>query len=394
MFLPYAVEPDEHEVQETPWTTYGLLAVLLLVHLLVHLQLTPAARTDLLYRLGAADFALRWYQPLTCALLHADFTHLLVNCYVLWIYGASLERLLGWWRLLSVAIVGGYFSILAHLWTLSAWNSDQVVIGASGAISALLGAFLVLRPRARISTLFFSVISMRPIHLRVPAWVVLGLWFGGQLIYSLQLLGEMGNVAFWAHVAGFAIGALLGTLWQLWRERLLAHYAASRVQRLVTGWHAWLAGDQAQAAAIVAELAEGPLIAAQGGQAFLAGLTQLQADAASEPGRDELVRAFRQANDYRDPVRQVTIYLQLLQHASPFAIPGDVHREAGFAAQALQQPALALRGFHYAIVASDTGRLPQVLQALEGLLGNRLQQPHAAAEVAAIRHELGVASAS
>ena len=134
--------------------------------------------------------------------------------YFLWLYGRSVERHLGSVGFALAYILGAFASVGLHLLTVSPLLADEPAIGASGAISTVLGFFFVAWPGARLRCLFFWVFSFRPIMVQAPAAVVLGLWFLGQLAYSLQLAGDIGPVAFWAHVGGFAVGALLAWVTQ------------------------------------------------------------------------------------------------------------------------------------------------------------------------------------
>jgi membrane associated rhomboid family serine protease len=146
--------------------------------------------------------------------LHEGWLHIAVNMLFLWVFGNNVEDRLGraWFVLLYAC--GGIAAMLLQL----AFAPDSTVptVGASGAISAVLGAYLVLFPRARITTLIlFFVIA--PVWL--PAWVALGGWFLLQLFSGAGGLGAQvnGGVAYWAHVGGFAFGVAL--TWLFFRDR-------------------------------------------------------------------------------------------------------------------------------------------------------------------------------
>ena len=216
MFVPFAVEDQEYVSyrQRLPVAVYSLVGVCVLVHILVHVNLGENARLNIFYTFGAVKFHFAWWSALTCTFLHGGWLHLLGNMYFLWIYGRSLERLLGTGRFLLLYFGGGFLSVLVHILTVSPFYLDEPTVGASGAISAVLGAFLILWPTAKLRTLLFSPIAFRPLVVPAPAWVVLGLWFTGQLIYSLKLVGDFDEIAFWAHVGGFVAGAGIGTFLQ------------------------------------------------------------------------------------------------------------------------------------------------------------------------------------
>jgi membrane associated rhomboid family serine protease len=144
----------------------------------------------------------------TSTLLHAGWLHLLGNMLYLWIFGSRLEDRLGRRRFVLLYLLG---CITAAVGQTALDPSAGPVIGASGAISAVLGAYLVLFPGARIQSLVFLGFFYQLIA--VPAVIVLGLWFVLQLVAGLTLLADpsvTGGVAVFAHLGGFAGGALVG----------------------------------------------------------------------------------------------------------------------------------------------------------------------------------------
>jgi membrane associated rhomboid family serine protease len=137
--------------------------------------------------------------------LHGGWLHLLGNMLFLWVFGNNIEDRMGRLRYLLFYLFCGY----AAAYAFSALNagSTEPLIGASGAISGVLGAYLVLYPRARVWSL---VPFLFFIPLRLPAWLVLGLWFVLQWAYSTgYAVSSAGDVAYLAHVVGFVLGALL-----------------------------------------------------------------------------------------------------------------------------------------------------------------------------------------
>ena len=145
----------------------------------------------------------------TSMFLHAGWLHLLGNMLYLWIFGNNVEDLMGRPLFLGFYLLGGVAAVAGQV--LIDPTSEIPMIGASGAISATLGAYLVLYPRARIQSLVFLGFFYQLIA--VPAVVVLGFWFVLQVIDGLGSLGAAtgveGGVAFFAHIGGFVIGALL-----------------------------------------------------------------------------------------------------------------------------------------------------------------------------------------
>jgi len=139
-----------------------------------------------------------WLTLVTSMFLHGGFMHLLGNMLFLWVLGDNIEDALGHKRFVAFYLLCGVGAALAH--GLMDPASTVPMIGASGAISGIIGAYLMLHPKARIKTLVSYFIVW------LPAWVVLGLWIGFQF---LAISGGGGGVAWWAHVGGFFAGVIL-----------------------------------------------------------------------------------------------------------------------------------------------------------------------------------------
>ena len=140
--------------------------------------------------------------------LHGGWMHLLGNMLFLWIFGDNVEDRLGHGRFLAFYVLCGYAATFAHFWANP--GSPVPAVGASGAISGVLGAYLFLHPQARIDTLVFLGFFARIIP--VPAWVFLPLWFLMQFfsgIASLRVAEAAGGVAWFAHIGGFIAGPIL-----------------------------------------------------------------------------------------------------------------------------------------------------------------------------------------
>lgn len=143
----------------------------------------------------------------TSMFMHAGLTHIVGNMIYLWIFGDNVEDRLGRYPYLVFYLVGGVVASLTHLAT--NWGSEVPTVGASGAIAAVLGGYMMFYPGSRIATWvplgFFYKLTV------VPAAVVLGLWFVYQLVEGVMSLGntEVGGVAFWAHVGGFVVGMVM-----------------------------------------------------------------------------------------------------------------------------------------------------------------------------------------
>jgi membrane associated rhomboid family serine protease len=146
-----------------------------------------------------------WAKVLTSMFLHGGWFHLLGNMLYLWIFGNNVEDVLGRTRYVFLYISCGIVAALAQ--ALSNPYSHVPMVGASGAIAGILGAYLLLHPIANVRCFVWIVIFFRIVN--VPAWMMLGLWFAMQLVSGLMATPGRPGVAFWAHVGGFVTGLLL-----------------------------------------------------------------------------------------------------------------------------------------------------------------------------------------
>ncbi|HJO71408.1 MAG TPA: rhomboid family intramembrane serine protease [Rhodospirillales bacterium] len=138
----------------------------------------------------------------TSMFLHGGWMHLIGNMAFLWIFGDNIEDSMGHSRFLVFYLLCGVAAALAH----AALNADSIapMVGASGAISGVLGAYLVLHPKTRVLVLFMLMVT------RLPAFVVLGAWIGLQVFNATMSGGAAGgDTAWWAHIGGFVAGAAL-----------------------------------------------------------------------------------------------------------------------------------------------------------------------------------------
>lgn len=147
---------------------------------------------------------LTWPALFTSMFLHGGWLHLIGNMWFLWIFGNNIEDSMGHLRFLVFYLAAGLVAALAHVFADPA--SPIPMVGASGAISAIMGAYLVLYPRARVDTLIFVLVFFKIFPL--PAWVMLGYWF---LIQAAEnaVSGGASGVAYMAHIGGFLAGVVL-----------------------------------------------------------------------------------------------------------------------------------------------------------------------------------------
>jgi membrane associated rhomboid family serine protease len=148
---------------------------------------------------------LTWQALFSSMFMHGSWMHLIGNMWFLWIFGNNVEDSMGHLRFLLFYVLTGLVAALAHVFTDP--SSALPMVGASGAISAIMGAYLILFPRASVYTLFIIVVFIRVIPL--PAWVMLGYWIAIQLFSSMAVPATGGGVAYAAHIGGFAAGAVL-----------------------------------------------------------------------------------------------------------------------------------------------------------------------------------------
>jgi membrane associated rhomboid family serine protease len=164
------------------------------------------------------------WTPLTSMFLHGSWGHLLGNGLFLWVFGKSVEDSLGALRFVLFYVLCGLFAAAAQV--AIAPTSPVPMVGASGAIAGVLGGFLLLYPRARVRILLILIIILKTIEL--PAAFVLLWWIGWQLVAGLPQVMTLrpevsSGVAVWAHIGGFAAGALLVRLFAK-PELVKAHY--------------------------------------------------------------------------------------------------------------------------------------------------------------------------
>ena len=169
----------------------------------------PCELSDRCPSQGAVD---DYTTVLTAMFMHGGLLHLGGNMLFLWIFGNNVEDAMGSVKYLLFYLLGGVAAMA--LQTVIDLGADVPTLGASGAVSAVLGAYIVLHPRARIVTLIFIILFFTIIEL--PAMLVLGLWFAQQLVFGAldyTTAGDGGGgVAYFAHIGGFAFGLLAVTL--------------------------------------------------------------------------------------------------------------------------------------------------------------------------------------
>lgn len=151
--------------------------------------------------------------------MHGGIAHIAGNMLFLWIFGDNLEHTLGHVRYAIFYLVCGIIASLAHVMSTAMFATDPASLlipslGASGAISGVMGGYLVLHPKRRVTVIMFRFLT------DVPAYVAIGIWFAFQVINSLGILGggsQLGGVAYAAHIGGFVAGVVLVKIFALRR---------------------------------------------------------------------------------------------------------------------------------------------------------------------------------
>lgn len=221
---------DENETQRTPIVTGVIIALNVLAWIFVQgagsslalaksvceLGLIPGELTLSLppgtaFPMGegivcATDPGRQLSHVITSMFLHGSWMHILGNMWFLWIFGNNIEDSMGHGRFIVFYLICGLAAAIGQV--LAATNSPIPMVGASGAISGVMGAYLLLFPRVKV----YAIIPLGFIFTSVgmPAWVMLGYWFLIQIISGVVSIGgEGGGVAFWAHAGGFIAGLVL-----------------------------------------------------------------------------------------------------------------------------------------------------------------------------------------
>lgn len=194
----------------TPWATYAIIGTNIFIHLVVTWNTSLVIPSEITRTLGFVPSLFgnlsESHTLVTCMFLHGDLFHLSGNMLFLLVFGRLMESELGASSFLAFYLATGVTASLTH--AVVASESTKPLIGASGAISGVLGAFLIANPRARITLVLdpMLIFFFHRITVRLPAWFFLLGWFLLQLLFALN--PQASSVAFWAHAGGFVIGIL------------------------------------------------------------------------------------------------------------------------------------------------------------------------------------------
>ena len=208
---------DHNPSLRFPYITYGLILINIFIFVSYWPILGDPSKINSLFQNSAlvpvnVKEGSSYLGLLTSIFFHGSFMHLLGNMLFLHIYGDNLEDKMGHFWFLIFYLCSGVFANLAQF--IADPYSTIPVIGASGAVAAVMGGYLLLFPKARIDILFIFIIIFKIFPIR--AWIVLGIWFVLQLYNGLAVPGSVSGVAYWAHIGGFIFG-VIATL-STWRK--------------------------------------------------------------------------------------------------------------------------------------------------------------------------------
>jgi len=238
---------DENQTQRTPYVTMALIAISTLAWLiaqgagneialaqsvcdlgLIPGELTQSLRVGTQFPMGEGmacltDAGPQYSHVITSMFLHGSWMHLLGNMWFLWLFGNNIEDSMTRPRYVAFYLLAGIGAALAQVFADP--TSEIPMVGASGAISGVMGAYLVLFPRVRVYTMVPLGFFMQ--QMALPAWVMLIYWMFLQFVGGITSIAseQGGGVAFWAHIGGFVAGVVLVKIFER-RDRLAAHTAS------------------------------------------------------------------------------------------------------------------------------------------------------------------------
>lgn len=208
---------DDNPTEIKPWLTIGLVVICVLIFLsqlslgraggnaMLAFGVIPAVLFNFKQLPPELSLVPAWMSIFTSMFLHGGWMHLISNMLFLWIFGNNVEDAMGHKRFFIFYFLCGAISVFAQI--LPNPQSPVPLIGASGAISGVLGAYILLYPHARILVMVPIIIIMHTV--RMPAYWVLGFWFFLQIFNSAAATNQQGGVAWGAHIGGFIAGMIL-----------------------------------------------------------------------------------------------------------------------------------------------------------------------------------------
>ena len=209
MFFPYK---DDNPRILFPFVTYTIIGINSLVFIYQYLILPPESLGHIISTYALTPAAPSVITVFTSMFMHGGLMHIIFNMWFLWIFGDNIESVLGHKRYVLFYLLCGLGAALAQIQINT--GSQIPMVGASGAIAGVLGAYLIRFPRATVHVLVILIIFIT--FIRVPAMVVIGIWFLSNLTAGLGTLGieETGGTAWFAHLGGFVSGVALNQVFK------------------------------------------------------------------------------------------------------------------------------------------------------------------------------------
>ena len=209
MFFPYK---DDNPRILFPFVTYTIIGINSLVFIYQYLILPPESLGHIISTYALTPATPSVTTVFTSMFMHGGLMHIIFNMWFLWIFGDNIESVLGHKRYVLFYLLCGVGAALAQIQINT--GSQIPMVGASGAIAGVLGAYLIRFPRATVHVLVILIIFIT--FIRVPAMVVIGIWFLSNLTAGLGTLGieETGGTAWFAHLGGFVSGVVLNQVFK------------------------------------------------------------------------------------------------------------------------------------------------------------------------------------
>lgn len=210
MFFP--IGDDQVHKGHPPYFAYGFIALNVLIFL-YQASLDPAAFNAFVLNYGCIPAEIEagqdYHTLITSTFLHGSWMHLLGNMVYMWIFADNIEASIGSAPFFVFYLLGGLAAGACHIYFNS--GSGVPAVGASGALSAVMGAYIVMFPKSNIKGFFIFF------RVNVPAFLFLGFWFFQQSQSGYASLGDTsGGIAWWAHIGGFVFGVICGFLFRQW----------------------------------------------------------------------------------------------------------------------------------------------------------------------------------
>ena len=221
--MVFPIGDDKLNGKYFPLFSYGFIAINILVFLL-QLSVSPEGQDAFMEKYAAIPALVNsgngYLGLFTSMFLHGGWMHLIGNMLYLWIFADNIEARIGNIPFLLFYALGGLVAAGGQM--LIDPTSTVPMVGASGAIAAVMGAYIVMFPKSRIKMIFIVFMSI----FYIPAWAFLGFWFAQQIFSGVGAMGvtEGGGVAWWAHIGGFAFGLLWGYLFREKPDETSDHY--------------------------------------------------------------------------------------------------------------------------------------------------------------------------